>query len=145
MKRTSTFSNRINNRVFKIRHRLNCKSTKLIYLLECTLCKNKPYVGKCETKGNLRINSHRNDSKRLDSIEVDRHFAQPGHDFTKHAKFTFIEQVTKRDLTKSQLTNLLLKREDFWIIKLDSMSPNGFNDKLNYTYTREELNAIARA
>ena len=145
IKHTSTFSNRLNKRIFKIRHRLNCKSEKLVYLMECTLCNNKPYVGKCETKGNLRINSHRNDSKRLDSIEVDKHFNQLGHDFTKHAKFTFIEQISKRNLTKAQLTNLLLKREDFWIIKLDSMSPNGFNDKLNYTYTNEELRAIERA
>ena len=58
VKRTDTFSNRITKREYKILHHLNCKSMYVNYLLECTLCSNKPYVGKCETKGNQRINTH---------------------------------------------------------------------------------------
>ena len=117
----------------------------VIYLLECTLCNNKPYVGKCETKGNQRINAHRTDSKRPNYIAVDKHFALINHEFTKHARFTFIEQVSKRDLPKFKMRNILLKREDFWIIKLQSSSPNSFNDKLNFNYTNEEINAIFKA
>ena len=54
-----------------------------IYLLECTLCDNKPYVGKCENKENQRINTHRTDSKRPNSIAVDKYFAQPNHEIYK--------------------------------------------------------------
>ena len=73
VKETSTFTNRIIKKVYKIFHQLNCKSKSCIYLLECTECHNRPYVGKFEMHGNERINNH--------------------------AKFTFIEQVTKRNLS----------------------------------------------
>ena len=132
VKDTSSFFNRISKREFKIFHQLNCKSKFCIYLLECTKCDNKPYIGKCETKGNERINTHRSDSKKADSIDVDAHYSQPGHDFFKHAKFTFIEKISKTDLSKTQMTTLLKQREDFWIIKLQTLSPNGFNKELNF-------------
>ena len=41
----------------------------------------QPYVGKFETKGNHRINTHMSDTKQPDPIEVDIHFGQPGHVF----------------------------------------------------------------
>ena len=145
MKNTSTFSNRHTKREFKIFHQLNCKSRHLVYLLECIKCNNKAYVGKCETPGNLRINTHRSDSKKPDSIAVDVHFGLPDHDFEKHAKFTFIEKITKKELSELQMTNLLLRREDFWILKLRTLKPDGFNDKLNFTYTNLQVHAMENA
>ena len=59
VKNTSTFSNRFTKKVYEIYHDLNCKSRNGIYLLECTKCENKSYVGKFETAGNERINNHR--------------------------------------------------------------------------------------
>ena len=62
---TSSFSNRSGTRKYKIYHNINCKSKNVIYLVECRICTNKPYVGKCEEQGiNKRINSHRNDAKK---------------------------------------------------------------------------------
>ena len=113
VKVTLTFTNRITKKVYKIFHQLNCKSKFCIYLLECTKCHNRPYVGKFETHGNERINNHRTDAKKTDSIPVDLHFNQQGHDFTCHSKFTFIEQVTKRNLPTMQMTKLLKQCEDF--------------------------------
>ena len=84
VKETSSFFNRITKRVFKVFHKMNCKSMFGIYLLECTKCDNKHYVGKFETKGNERINTHRSDSKKLDTIDVDVHSGQADHDFFKH-------------------------------------------------------------
>ena len=144
MKTTDTFMNQETKRVFKIRHQLNCKSKHFIYLLECIICNNKAYVGKCETSGHLRINNHRSDAKRTGSIAVDAHFAQTNHDFDKHARFTFIEKITKTDLTPVEMTDLLHRREDFWIIKLGTIE-NGFNDKLNLTYTPLQIRAIKNA
>ena len=54
----------------------------MIYLIECALCNYKPYVGKNEHPSSLRTNNHRSDSKKTDSIPVDQHCGQPGHDFT---------------------------------------------------------------
>ena len=132
LKDTSTFSNRITGQTFNIFHQLSCKSRNTIYLLECTKCHNKAYTGKCETSANERINGHRSDARKTDSIPVDAHFLQPGHIFDIHAKFTLIEQITRKDLTKSQMTNLLKRREDFWILKLQTLVPNGFNIELNF-------------
>ena len=91
-------SNRITKKVYKIFHQLNCKSKFCIYLLECTKCNNRPYVRKFETYWNEGINNHQTDAKKTDSVPVDLPFNQPGLGFTRHNKFTFIEQVTKWNL-----------------------------------------------
>ena len=103
----------------------------MIYLLECSLCDNKAYVGKSEIPMNERINGHRSDTRR-NKIAVDTHFLEPGHDFDKHAKFTIIEMITNTNLRGTQLTNLLKKREDFWMQKLHPIGNNGFNKGLNF-------------
>ena len=49
--------------------------------MECTKCKLE-YVGKAETKLNLRINSHCKDVLNLNAIPADQNFAQRDHDFS---------------------------------------------------------------
>ena len=114
---------------YEIRHRTNCKSKNAIYLAWCNKCNNKQYVGKLEEQGaNIRINKHRNDVKRADGISIDRHFDQPDHDFNCDFRVIIIEQITKKNLTKEQMRMILLKREDFWTLKLNTLAPNGYND-----------------
>lgn len=132
MKSTSTFKNRHTGKEYRIFHRVNCKDKNVIYLLECTKCGGKAYVGKSEPPTNLRMNGHRSDAKRTDKLAVDTHFLQPGHNFERDAKFTIIEKVTKTDISKEDMTNLLLRREDFWMTKLGTLQPNGFNIGLNF-------------
>ena len=50
--------------------------------------------------------------------EEDLHFRLPGHDFSRHAKFTLIEQLNNIELDKDLLTSRLNKRKDLWIHKL---------------------------
>ena len=120
-------------RKYEMRHRTNCKSKNAIYLGWCNKCNNKQYVGKLEEQGaNRRINKHRNDVKRTDGISIDRHFDQPDHDFNRDFRLIVIEQITKKNLTKEQMRTILLKREDFWTLKLNTLAPNGFNDRLNF-------------
>ena len=131
---TNHFTNRITKRKFTIRHNLNCRSDKVIYLIECTLCDNKAYVGKSETPSNLRTNNHRSDAKKADSIEVDKHFFDnKDHSFEKHAKITLIERLRNpENMTKEEITYNLEKREDFWMLKLNTLQPDGFNVSLNH-------------
>ena len=131
---TDHFTNRKTGKKFFIHHNLNCRSSKVIYLIECTLCNNKPYVGKSEPPSNLRTNNHRNDAKKADSIPVDKHFFEnKDHDFEKHAKITLIEQLRNTDhMTQEEITYNLEKREDFWMIKLNTLQPEGFNIALNH-------------
>ena len=131
MKSTSTFKNRLTGKVYQIYHRVNCKDRNIIYLLECIKCNHRAYVGKSEPQMNLRINGHRSDVDK-DKLAVDTHFAQPGHNFERDARFTIIEKIKKANLPQEELTNLLLRREDFWMKKLQTIEPNGFNQGLNF-------------
>ena len=114
-----------------IYHRVNCKDRNVIYLLECTRCENKAYVGKAETQMNERMNGHRSDARKTYKLAVDTHFLQPGHYFDRDARFTIIEKITRKDLTGQKLTKLLEQREDFWMGKLGTIEPKGFNTALN--------------
>ena len=54
--KTNTFTS------YRTFHQLNCKSSHLIYLLQCRICQLQ-YVRKIETSFNIRLNNHRKDSK----------------------------------------------------------------------------------
>ena len=43
-----------------------------------------------------------------------------------------IEEISNQNMTRDQIRRILLKREDFWITKLQTLEPHGFNDKLNF-------------
>ena len=92
----------------------------------------KGYVGKTEPPINLRMNGHRSDAKKGDKLAVDTHFSQPGNNFDRDARFTIIEKVKKSNLQQEELTNLLLRREDFWMEHLQTIQPLGFNSGLNF-------------
>ena len=125
---TTSFKNNQTNRVFKIFHNINCKSTFLIYLPECNIL----YVGKSETTFNTRLNNHRKDVKDPNALPADKHFTLPGHDFNKNAKFILIEKLTNTNKVATESLNERLKnRENFWIIKLRTRTPNGLNQELN--------------
>ena len=93
---------------------------------------NIQYVGKSETTFNIRLNNHRKDVKDPNALPADKHFTLPGHDFNKNAKFTLIEKLTKTNKVATETRRERLKhRENFWIIKLRTLTPNGLNQELN--------------
>ena len=90
--------------------------------MACTLCKIQ-YIGKAETTFNIRLNNHRKDANGNNpkAIPASIHFEQPGHNFNKHAKFALIEQINNTINTDINIIKRRLKRrEDFWILKLDT-------------------------
>ena len=127
---TTTFRNRHNNKIYKIFHLVSCKDKNVIYLLECRKCDYEGYVGKSELPMNLRMNCHRSDARRTNKLAVDTHFLQQGHNFERDAKFTIIEKITK-SFSPTETTKLLLRRENFWMEKLNTIEPYGFNKGLN--------------
>ena len=134
MTSTDHFTNRKTGKTFNIYHNLNCKSHNVIYLIECTLCNNKQYIGKSETPSNLRTNNHRSDAKKPDSIAIDKHFFDnKDHNLEKHAMITLIKKLENAShMTQNEVTNTLERRGDFWIQKLNTLSPDGFNQALNF-------------
>ena len=50
----------------------------------------------------------------------------------KHSKFTLIEQLTEiSNVSKDNLRLRLKRGEDFWIIKLETITPMELNQELN--------------
>ena len=81
------------------------------------MCKIQ-YAGKSETF-NTRLNNHRKDIKKPNDIEACKHFNNNEHAFSKHGKFTIIEQLQNINTTPTKTLTLRLKeRENLWIKKL---------------------------
>ena len=129
---TNQFRSHVTGKSYKIYHQVNCKSSNIIYLMDCSKC-HKQYVGKAQTVFNLRLNNHRKDVRRTDAIRADRHFNCPDHEFNRDAKFTVIEELKNTDtFDKKKVKYILEKGEDFWMIKLKTIHPDGLNDGLNH-------------
>ena len=128
----TTFKSNKHERVYQILHNTNCHSTFCIYLIECTKFKVQ-YIGKSETKFNIRLNNHRNDAYHPsnDTIPACKHFSNDQVDFNRHAGFTIIEQIKNNNKSSEQKRVILMRRENFWITNLETLQPNGLNKELN--------------
>ena len=98
--------------------------------MECTLCKMQ-YVRKAETALNLRLNNHRKDTKKPNSILACKHFQEQEHNFNKHAKFIIIDKLVNLHSSKEALREILVIRENSWIQKLKTLVPFGLNQELS--------------
>ena len=70
--------------------KISCKSSYVINLLECLLCRIQ-YVGQSETPFCIRLNNHRKNVKKPNAIEALKHFDNRNHVFYKPGKFILIE------------------------------------------------------
>ena len=128
---TTQFHSNQRNKSYQIFHDVNCKSELVIYLMECTKCRLQ-YIGKSETKLNIRINNHRKDSTKITTILACQHFNNPSHNFTQDATFIIIDQLRKMDCDKEELRRRLETREVFWIRTLQTLRPQCLNQGLNH-------------
>ena len=54
------------------------------------------------------------------------------HKFKEHARFNLIEQLAEiSNVSRDTLRLRLKRREDFWIIKLETLVPKRLNQELN--------------
>ena len=106
---TTTFKSNQTNKTFKIYHRVNCKTSFIIYLLECYIC-NIQYVGKSETPFNIRLNNHRKDVKNPNAVPACKHFNRYDHDFKKHGKIIIIEHLKYIRATSTETLKERLKQ-----------------------------------
>ena len=90
-----------------------------------------PIRGKCEWGMNVRTNKHRSDVLSPDGLHVCKHFNHPAHDFNRDAKITIIEELKNKNLPVLEMRKILEGREDFWIKRLKTLHPDGFNMELN--------------
>ena len=52
------------------------------------------------------MNTRRNDACRRDGLPCDKRFQMPGHNFNVDAKFTIIEEVYNKSLSKLKIRSL---------------------------------------
>ena len=74
--------------------------------MECSLYEKSQYVGNSKFSLNLRMNTQRN-VWRADGPPCNKDFQMPGHSFNAHAKFTIIEEVYNKSLSKLKICSLL--------------------------------------
>ena len=124
-------------KIHQIQGTMSCQSCNVIYLIKCTNCQIM-YVGETSQSLHERTTRHRSDIKLSKSTPVGEHFngaCQP-----LHFSITPLEQIkeTKRDTSSDDILARLeqkedilarLEREQFWIEKLNTLSPDGLNKK----------------
>ena len=89
-----------------------------------------------------RFNGHRSDVDTTKANSFDKHFRLAGHNFDHDARFVLIEQIrNEQALSKEEIRHILEDREDFWMLKLRTLAPDGHNDHLNST-TRARIHNI---
>ena len=126
----NTFTSYRTDRTFEVFHQLNCKSSHLIYL-QCRIYQLQYYVGKSKASFIIRLNDHRKDSKDKKSNSGMQTFKNSNHNFQRNAKLALVKQITKTFTTTKELRLLLKERENFWILKLKTLHPDGLNQELN--------------
>ena len=65
-------------------------------------------------------------------ISTSIHFKRLDQNFNKGTKFTLLDKLNNSINTDIDTTKIRLKRrEDFWLLKLDTLTPKGLNKELN--------------
>ena len=79
---TTTFKSIQTQKTYTMRHNLDCRSTFVIYLLECMKC-HIQYVGKSEKQFKMRLSHHRYEVTRPNGIPAPKHFNDVHHEHTR--------------------------------------------------------------
>ena len=112
----------------KIRGKITCTTTHVIYMLKCPC--GKAYVGKTSRALKTRIAEHRSTIRNGDEKSpVALHFKQAHHNVSS-LRYLGIEKV-QRPRRGGDIDNLLLRRELWWIHYLKTMAPIGLNEEFD--------------
>ena len=123
----NSFNSNLTGRSFctKTFENLTCKSSNVVYGIECTLC-GLIYVG--ETKGALhkRISGHRFQINNGGNQLLYRHFNSPDHSILS-MRVRILEKIYHHTNSPTLSTPFRRQREDYWIKKLGTY---GCNDNI---------------
>lgn len=123
---------------FKVRDYFTCSTAGVIYLLKCPC--GLAYVGQTSRMVKTRITEHKsvirtykvNPTKvgeRNKETGVAQHFCEAGHQISE-LRWQVIEKIYGHPMNQRAT---LLKREVFWIHKLQTLQPNGLNEECRYS------------
>ena len=115
---------------FRLRHKLDCNSSCVIYTIICAKC-NVQYVGKTVTRLRTRFNNHKSTIRKRGDGTVDKHFSLPDHDIGD-VRIQAIDRCSVADI---------LSRETWWIHRLKSLKiTDGLNVDPGVTRLQNSLN-----
>ena len=124
------FTSNLTNQVLytKTGENLTCKSSNVVYGIECTLC-GLIYVG--ETKGSLnkRMSGHRFQINNGGQQLLYKHFNSPDNSILS-MKVRIIEKIYHHTNSPTLSTPFRRQREEHWIRKLGTAFPYGCNDNI---------------
>ena len=122
---TNSFQNKHSRKQFPINESLSCKSKNLIYLISCKKCQLQ-YVGETQNTLRERLTGHLSDIRRKTDKPISLHFNSINHSINDLI-ITPIEKLKDNATDQEQERKQRLIREDFWIDKLNTLTPNGLN------------------
>ena len=115
-----TFTSDRTGESFNIRECMTCTTSGIIYLLYCAKCKYAQYTGETQNSLKTRFYLHRSEINRNKGTHVTEHFNQADHS-VDDLRCIIIEKVYSNTLTRR------LRRENFWMNKLQTVYPLGLN------------------
>ena len=101
------------NPIWKINKNVNCETSNIIYLIECTKCKER-YIGETKRSLRARLADHRGyvNNQRVD-VATGAHFNKPGHGLS-NLSITIIEKQ------KNENDQYRKEREKYFINKFNT-------------------------
>ncbi|XP_039595943.1 nuclear GTPase SLIP-GC-like isoform X2 [Polypterus senegalus] len=119
LKNIRIFSSTTNKSTHEIESVFTCKSSSVIYVIECQKadCK-KQYVGKTRNSLKCRFSRHKSAISRKLRLPVYEHFNSNGHSFQDFKIFPIEQHDDLETLDKSEI---------FWIKTLGTQYPDGLN------------------
>ncbi len=108
----------LNSVKFKIRQTLDCNSSGVIYVIQCSKC-NMSYVGETGNMARTRLTNHINDIVHNKNTPVARHFNSSRHNISEHLRFCVIQQISSQKYRKY--------RESILIKAFNTETPFGIN------------------
>lgn len=115
---------------FKISQYINCNSNNVIYVINCEICKLQ-YVGHTSQKLKERIRKHLSDvphARTRNVSAVSQHFAAKHDGALDMCSVIVIERVSL-PVRGEDIKRKPLKRETFWVHRLQTIFPLGLNLK----------------
>ena len=111
---TTVVKSNVSIKTYQIFYPLNCKTSYILYLLECLKCQMQ-YVGKSKTEFNITLNSYRKRVTRKDNTPVSNHLPLKG---TILIRFKVTKQLNQANLDIVNLQKRSKIKENFWILEI---------------------------
>lgn len=127
--RSDSFTDATGRKVYQIKHFINCNTTRVLYMLECSC--HKLYIGKTKRPLKVRIGEHLSSIQSPDDdTPIGEHFSKYHNRETNGLKIKGFYAL-KLPVRRGDFDLILLQKEKECIFRLGTLAPNGLNTELN--------------